>query len=445
MSADTIAAIATPAGRGAVGIVRLSGPGAAAIAAAMSGSLPSPRTAGLRTIRDPAGVPLDDALVLFFPGPASFTGEDVVEIQAHGAPVILEAIVDAACAGGARRARPGEFTERAFLNDRIDLAQAEAVADLVDAASLGAARAARASLGGAFSQQVAALAEVLLTLRVQVEGALDFSDEDIDWIARGAVPQHLAALRGDLATLRADAARGARLAQGLTVVLAGPPNSGKSTLLNRLCGEDLAIVTDVPGTTRDPLRHDLALSGIPVRLIDTAGLRATSDLVEREGVARSRARLAEADIVLMLLDDSDPRPATDDEAGFVPGAGQAVLRVRNKIDASGRAPGAADDDGSVAISARDGDGVDALLGALRDAAGGGETEAPFSARARHLEALDRCDAALQRAEAAVAAGRDVDIAATELAAAHDALGQVSGAVDSEGLLGAIFSRFCIGK
>ena len=444
MSADTIAAVATPAGRGPVGIVRLSGSGAATIAAAMSGPLPSPRTAGLRTIRDAAGDPLDEALVLFFPGPASFTGEDVVEIQAHGAPVVLEAIVDAACAGGARRARPGEFTERAFLNDRIDLAQAEAVADLVDAASIGAARAARASLGGAFSHQVAALAERLLTLRVQVEGALDFSDEDVDWIARGAVPEHLAALRSDIATLRADAARGARLAQGLTVVLAGPPNSGKSTLLNRLCGEELAIVTDVPGTTRDPLRHDLVLAGIPVRLIDTAGLRATDDVIEREGVARSRAQLAEADIVLMLVDDSDPRAATDDESGFVPAVAQAVLRVRNKIDASGRAAGAVDD-GTVAISARDGDGIEALLAALRDVAGGGETEAPFSARARHLEALDRCDAALQRAGAAVAAGRDVDIAATELTAAHDALGQVSGAVDSEALLGAIFSRFCIGK
>lgn len=440
MPGDTIVAVATPAGRGAVGVVRISGPEAFAVATALCGRLPPPRRAGLRCLQDASGEPLDEALVLVFPAPRSFTGEDVVELQGHGAPVLLEAIVAAACAGGARRADPGEFTQRAYLNDKLDLAQAEAVADLVAASSLTAARAARASLAGAFSARVATLGEALLDLRVQIEGALDFSDEDIDWLARGEVRPRLAAVRDDVARLRAEAARGARLAEGLTVVLAGAPNSGKSTLLNRLCGEDLAIVTEVPGTTRDPLLHDLLLDGMPLRLVDTAGLRDTEDRVEREGVARSYRRMQEADVVLHLLDDT----ASPEAPAPTLATGQQLIRVRNKCDLSARPPGI-NADGSVAISARDGHGIEPLLDALRSAAGLQQGDAPFSARARHLQILADCAAALARAEAALATGSDLDIAAAEVAAAHGALGQITGGADSEDLLGAIFSRFCIGK
>lgn len=439
MRGDTIVAIATPVGRGAVGMVRISGPEAFAVAGALCGQLPPPRQAALRSLRDADGEALDEALVLVFTGPHSFTGEDVVELQGHGAPVLLEGIVDAACAAGARRAGPGEFTQRAYLNDKLDLAQAEAVADLVAASSLSAARAARASLAGAFSTYVTALAEAVLDLRVQIEGSLDFSDEDIDWLARGEVRPRLQAVREDLLRLRAEAARGARLAEGLTVVLAGVPNSGKSTLLNRLCGEDLAIVTEVPGTTRDPLVHDLLLDGMPLRLVDTAGLRETEDRVEREGVARSYRRMQEADVVLQLLDDTieaEPPPELTQ--------GQQLLRVRNKCDLSGE-PAGASDDGSVRICARDGRGVDSLLDAIRALAGLQQGEAPFSARARHLQALSDADTALVRATAALDAREDLDIAAAELAAAHKSLDRITGGADSEDLLGAIFSRFCIGK
>lgn len=439
MRGETIVAIATPGGRGAVGVVRISGPAAFAVATALCGKLPPPRQAALRSLRDGAGEPLDEALVLVFAGPHSFTGEDVVELQGHGAPVLLEGIVAAACAAGARRAGPGEFTQRAYLNDKLDLAQAEAVADLVAASSVSAARAARASLAGVFSARVTALGEALMDLRVQIEGSLDFSDQDIDWIARGEVRPRLETARGDIAELRAQAARGARLAEGLTVVLVGAPNSGKSTLLNRLCGEDLAIVTEVPGTTRDPLVHDLLLDGMPLRLIDTAGLRETEDRVEREGVARSYRRMQEADVVLQLLDDTtepEPVPAL--------AQGQQLLRVRNKCDLSGQPAGTCED-GSVRICARDGQGIEALLNAIQAIAGLQQGEAPFSARARHLQALSDADTALASAAAALDAREDLDIAAAELAAAHTALGRITGGADSEDLLGAIFSRFCIGK
>ncbi|WP_043769506.1 tRNA uridine-5-carboxymethylaminomethyl(34) synthesis GTPase MnmE [Algiphilus aromaticivorans] len=439
MRGETIVAIATPGGRGAVGVVRISGPAAFAVATALCGKLPPPRQAALRSLRDADGEPLDEALVLVFTGPHSFTGEDVVELQGHGAPVLMEGIVKAACEAGARRAGPGEFTQRAYLNDKLDLAQAEAVADLVAASSLSAARAARASLAGVFSTQVTALAEALLDLRVQIEGSLDFSDEDVDWLARGEVLPRLHTVREDLEQLRGEAARGARLAEGLTVVLAGAPNSGKSTLLNRLCGEDLAIVTDVPGTTRDPLVHDLLLDGMPLRLVDTAGLRETEDRVEREGVARSYRRMQEADVVLQLLDDTaEPEPPPE----LAPG--QQLLRVRNKCDLSGR-PAGARTDGSVRICARDGQGIEALLDAIRALAGLQQSEPPFSARARHLQALSDAGTALARAAAALDAREDLDIAAAELAAAHTALGRITGGADNEDLLGAIFSRFCIGK
>lgn len=442
IEADTIAAIATPGGRGAVGIVRLSGSQAAAIAAQLCGDLPPPRQAALRRIVDAEGTALDEALVVYFPGPRSFTGEDVVEIQGHGAPVVLEALVEAACRLGARRARPGEFSERAFLNDRVDLAQAEAIADLVDAASLAAARAARASLSGAFSERMRSFAETLLDLRVQVEGALDFSDEDVDWIDRGDVHERLRRVLDDLQKVRAQAVNGVRLAQGMEVVLAGAPNSGKSTLLNRMCGDDVAIVTEVAGTTRDMLQYDLVIDGAPVRLVDTAGLRITEDIVEREGVRRSRARIDEADVVLLLGDDRLESPF--DDSALPTGATGPILRVYTKSDLSG-GPAGRTADGGVRISAHTGAGMDTLRAMLAEQLGIHPREAPFSARARHVEAIDRALAALVRARSALISHRELDMVAAEFGDAHRELGTITGATDSEGLLGAIFSRFCIGK
>jgi len=441
-TADTIAAIATPGGRGAVGVVRLSGAMAGRIAARLCGELPPPRQAGLRRVADADGEGLDEALVLYFPAPRSFTGEDVVEIQGHGAPVVLEALVDAACRLGARRARPGEFSERAFLNDRVDLAQAEAIADLVDAASLSAARAARASLSGTFSRLMHGFGETLLDLRVQVEGALDFSDEDVDWLDRGNVRQRMADVLAELRAVRAQAVNGARLAQGLEVVLAGAPNSGKSTLLNRMCGDDVAIVTEIAGTTRDMLQYDLVIEGAPVRLVDTAGLRFTEDTVEREGVRRSRARIEQADVVLLLGDDRLEDPF--DDSALPESQRDEVLRVHTKCDLSGRAAGTTPD-GGLRISAQTGAGIDTLRAMLAERLGVSPREAPFSARARHVEAIDLALAALGRAQSALVAQQELDMVAAEIGTAHQALGTITGAVDSEALLGAIFSRFCIGK
>lgn len=440
----TIVAVATSGGRGAVGIVRLSGPQAMVVAAALCGPLPAARTAGLRTVCDADGTALDEAVVLCFPAPASYTGEDVVEIQGHGSPVLLEAIVAAACARGAERARPGEFTERAYVNGRMDLSQAEAVADLINSASMAAARAARASLGGVFSQRVHALVDRLIELRVQAEGAIDFSDEDVDWLEEAGVRPGLDALLADMHHLRREARGGSRLAEGLQVVLAGAPNTGKSTLMNLLCGEDLAIVTDIAGTTRDVLRHDFLLDGVPVRLVDTAGLRETSDAIEAEGVRRSRAQIAAADIVLCLRVDGEVEPEALIRQMHEAAPDARLLHIHNKCDLSGAAAGVIDDH-SVRIAARDGAGLEALRQLLRNAAGMTEGEPPFSARQRHLDALDRALGAAADAAERLQHRGQLDLAADELRRAQDYLGEITGVTTTEDLLGAIFSRFCIGK
>lgn len=443
MSPDTIAAQATPAGRGAVGIVRLTGPEATAIAARIcGGNLPSARTPALRTLRDHTGKALDDALVLLFEGGRSYTGEDTVEFQCHGAPVVLETLIDTCCAFGARRAEPGEFTRRAYENGRLDLAQAEAVADLIEAGSVAAARAARASLSGVFTRRLEAINAAAMDLRVLMEGAIDFSDEDIDWLAHGNVPDRLEQLFNEVTTLQQEAARGATLAQGLELVIAGPPNSGKSTLLNRLCGDELAIVTNIPGTTRDALTFDLLLDGVTLRVSDTAGLRDTDDPIEREGVRRSRQRIGTADIVLLVRDDTSEQQ--DNEPDML--SDRRYITVYNKCDLSGRSPGpVAGNAAAVAISARDDLGIDALLTALRRLAGNREIEAPFSARSRHLAALAEASDLLVSAHRRLTEGDGVDIAAADLLAAQNALGSITGATSNEALLGAIFSRFCIGK
>lgn len=445
---DTIAAIATPPGRGALGIVRLSGPGADTIARKLCGELPEPRVAALRHFRDADGAAIDEGVVLRFVAPNSFTGENVVELQGHGGPVVLQALLAAACAQGARLARPGEFSERAFLNGRIDLAQAEAIVDLIDAGTRDAARAALRSLDGALSARVTALVDELTALRVFVEGALDFSDEDVDWLADASLHLRVTTLRQHLQQLLADAGRGRRLRDGLTVALTGRPNVGKSTLLNRLAGAEVAIVTDIPGTTRDLLRENLDLDGLPLTLVDTAGLRDSDDPVEREGVRRARAALAQAEAALFIVETPQGITAPDQALLETLPAGLQTLVVHNKCDLAGVTPGRWEQDGRVhlRLSASTGAGVDGLVRELHRLAGLGETtQGAFSARTRHLDALRRTLAFVHDAEQRLTEGADAELAAEELRLAQDALGEITGRISSDDLLGAIFARFCIGK
>lgn len=447
---DTIAAIATPAGRGGVGILRLSGPSAFAIAHRIAGELPPPRTAALRDFRDAGGETIDRGLVLAFPAPRSFTGEDVVELHAHGGPVLLDLLLRAACAHGARIARPGEFSERAFLNDRLDLAQAEGIADLIDASSRDAVLAARRSLDGEFSTRVQALAQAFLDLRVFVEGALDFSDEDIDWLSDAALQAQLHAALDDLRALRADAAQGRRLREGLVVAIAGRPNSGKSTLLNRLAGAEAAIVSDIPGTTRDTLREHLVVAGMPVTVVDTAGLRETRDPIEAEGIRRTWQALERSELAIYVADDREGVTHEDRVLLARLPAGLARLVVLNKCDLTARPAGpetAAEDLGAcVRLSAATGAGLDALRTAIAAAAGmGAGSEGVFSARARHIDALARTQAHADTAARWLSGQGAAELVAEELRLAHDALGEITGRVTTEDLLGAVFSRFCIGK
>ena len=438
---DTIAAIATAAGAAGVGVVRVSGPGCAAIAQALLGRAPTPRHAHYLAFRDADGEVIDDGLLLSFPGPRSYTGEDVLELQAHGSPVLLARLLARCLALGARPARPGEFTERAFLAGKLDLAQAEAVADLIAAGSEAAARAARRSLDGEFSRRVHAVVEDLTGLRTWLEAALDFPEEEIDFLAAPELHARLAAVTAALAALRADAGRGKRLVDGLHVVIAGAPNAGKSSLLNALAGEERAIVTDIAGTTRDLLREQVRLDGIEITLVDTAGLRESPDRVEAEGIRRARVELARADLVLAVLDDRAPVPPT----GLPPGV--PVLWLHNKADLTG-APAHAEErpDGRhLWLSARDGTGLDALRQALGAAAGRGEgQDGAFSARARHLDALDAAAGHLDSAARQLAAGAG-ELAAEDLRATQAVLGSITGTVDADALLGRIFASFCIGK
>jgi tRNA modification GTPase len=445
---DTIAAVATAPGRGAVGIVRLSGPQAFAIAQHMTGPLPPARHAALRVLRDAQGAALDEGLVLAFAQPDSYTGEDVVELQGHGGPLVLDLLVRAACALGARPARPGEFSERAFLNGRMDLAQAEAVADLINAATEQAARAAQRSLHGEFSTRVEALTEELIGLRIFIEGALDFSDEDVDWLGDAALHERLATLISHLHELLAAAAQGRRLREGLSVALAGQPNVGKSTLLNRLAGADAAIVTEIPGTTRDVLRESVNLDGLPVTLVDTAGLRETDEPVERIGIERAWRAVNEAELVLFLVDDR--AGVTDDDRvllGRLPPVGEVVV-VRNKCDLSGQPPERAVREGRVELrlAANTGAGLDALKLEIRRAAGLSATgESTFSARTRHVDALQRALACTSDADKRLREGAAAELAAEDLRLAQRALSEITGAFTTEDLLGRIFSQFCIGK
>jgi tRNA modification GTPase len=438
---DTIAAIATAAGRGGVGIVRLSGPQAKGIAEAVCGATLRPRNAHYARFRGRNDETIDDGIALWFRAPASYTGEDVVELQAHGSPVVLHELLETCCAHGARRARAGEFSERAWENGRLDLAQAEAVADLIAAGDLRAARAARRSLEGEFSRRVDALAQALLALRVQLEASIDFSDEELDADGEAMLRQRLQDACAQLDALLAAAEQGRRLRDGLHAVIVGPPNAGKSSLLNALAGNDRAIVADVPGTTRDLLQETVRVDGVELTLVDTAGLREEGDAIEREGMRRARAELARADAALVVLDARDPaagREAVEASLAGVP----EVVWLHNKRDLVPAAASGGEGD-SILVSARTGEGLDALHARLRILAGGGG-EGAFSARARHVEALRRAGGLLGEAAAGLAATRP-ELAADSLRRAHDALGEITGRVLPDALLGHIFATFCIGK
>lgn len=445
---DTIAAVATAPGRGGVGVLRLSGPAAFEVAAALTGELPSPRTAALRTFRDADGEALDRGLVLCFTAPASFTGEDVVELQGHGSAAALDGLLRAACVLGARVARPGEFSERAFVNGKLDLAQAEAIIDLVDAGSARAAKAAFQSLEGRFSTRITTLAEGLVAARVFVEGALDFSDQDVDWLADADLHDRLAGLADALRQLTVDAQRGRVLQQGLKIVLSGAPNVGKSTLLNQLAGVDAAIVTEVPGTTRDVLREHLTLDGLPVTLIDTAGLRDTDDAIEAEGIRRAWKAIESADLVWFLFDDRQGMSADDAALLARLGDDRPCWRLANKVDLSGGEPGWRADAAlpTLGLAAKSGQGIPELVTALHQHAGLTGSEEPlFTARTRHVDALRRAAEHLARARDHLGQQAFAELAAEELRLAHDALGEITGRFTQEDLLGRIFAGFCIGK
>ena len=443
---QTIAAVATAPGVGAVAIVRLSGSEALAIAKRLTGIQPVPRFAEICSYRAADGRRIDRGLLLYFPGPHSYTGEDVVELHAHGGPVVSDWLMQTLNDYGARAAEPGEFTLRAFLNDKLDLTQAEAVADLVDSRSRRAARAALRSLSGRFSEAVAAVQEGLTELRVLIEAWLDFPDEELDLATRQELAARLAAVQANLKALIAGAGRGAALRDGLCVAIAGPPNAGKSSLLNRLAGYDAAIVTDIPGTTRDALRERLSLDGVPIDIVDTAGLRASADPVEREGVRRAQRELGRADHTLWLGDIRDGLDVALAAASAELAPDQPATMILNKVDLSADAPGAFEHTGRsvIRLSALTGAGVELLIDHLKSLAGWtGEAAGTFSARRRHLDALERVRESLERAQEHLPGA--LELAAEELRASQTALSELTGEITSDDLLGEIFSSFCIGK
>ena len=445
-STQTIAAVATATGVGAVAIVRLSGSEALAIAKRLTGIEPVPRFAEICSFRAANGRLIDRGLLLCFPGPHSYTGEDVVELHVHGGPVVSDWLVRTLCDFGARAAEPGEFTLRAFLNDKLDLTQAEAVADLIDSRSRRAARAALRSLRGRFSEEVGVLQTGLTELRTLIEAWLDFPDEELDVATGHELAGRLAAVQASLEALIAGAARGAALRDGLSVAIAGPPNAGKSSLLNRLAGHDAAIVTDIPGTTRDALRERLSLDGVPIDIVDTAGLRAATDPVEREGVRRAQRELGRADHALWLGDIREGLDAAFAAASAVLAADQPFTLILNKVDLSADEPGAFEHAGRAVfrLSALAGEGVDLLIDHLKSLAGwSGEAAGTFSARRRHLDALERVREALDRAGEHLPGA--LELAAEELRASQTALSEITGEITSDDLLGEIFSSFCIGK
>jgi tRNA modification GTPase len=437
---DLIAAIATASGRGGVGVVRISGPDVSPLAEAILGRVPEPRHATFCRFLDDEGGVLDEGIALHFAAPYSFTGENVLELQGHGGPVVLDLILQRCVELGARLAEPGEFTRRAYLNGKLDLAQAEAVADLIDAASSEAARSAVRSLSGAFSVRIAELVDALTRLRMLVEATLDFPEEEIDFLRDADAFGRLDSIDGSLRAVRAQARQGALLREGLTVVLIGQPNVGKSSLLNQLAGFEAAIVTEIAGTTRDTVRAAIQIEGVPLHIIDTAGLRETDDAVEKMGIARTWAALENADVALLLVDAAHGVGA--EEANILSHLRDVTrLTIHNKIDATGEPPRMRDDE--IWLSAKTGVGVDLLRSKLLESAGWQAVgEGAFMARARHLDALARGAAHLAAARESTA---QLELFAEELRLAQAALSEITGEFTADDLLGEIFSKFCIGK
>jgi tRNA modification GTPase len=446
---DVIAAIATPHGRGGIGIVRVSGRDLSRIVDGVVGRALPPRVATRARFHGAHGEELDQGLALYFVAPASYTGESVLELHGHGGPAVLALLLKRCLELGARLAEPGEFTKRAFLNDKLDLAQAEGVADLIDAATATAARAAARSLSGAFSREIAAIVDALIELRMYIEATLDFPDEDIEFVRAADVQGRLSTLRARLSALVARSRQGSLLREGLDVVLIGAPNVGKSSLLNQLVGDDVAIVTPVAGTTRDAIRSSIEIRGIPLHIIDTAGLRDAADEVEKIGIERAWAAIARADLALIVTDARDPQGAAD--TAFIARLPAALPRivVRNKIDLAGLGPRAMVGGASrtVWLSAKTGAGVPLLQDAILDAAGAhADMEGTFLARTRHLQALDAAGAHLGAAAAHLASTQPpLELFAEELRDAQTALSAITGKFTADDLLGEIFSRFCIGK
>lgn len=444
-----IAAIATPPGRGGIGVVRVSGPDLTRVIEGAVGRALTPRVATRANFVDARGGTIDQGLALYFPAPASYTGETVLELHGHGGPTVLAQLLRRCLELGARLAEPGEFTKRAFLNGKLDLAQAESVADLIDAATSTAARAAARSLSGAFSSEIQAVVDGVTELRMFTEAALDFPDEDIEFVQAADAGGRLRRLRERLESVVTRSRQGSLLREGLDVVLIGVPNVGKSSLLNQLAGDDVAIVTPHAGTTRDAIRESVEIHGIPLRVIDTAGLRETSDAVEQAGIERTWAMIARADLALIVTDAR--APARQADAVIVARLPPALRRiiVRNKIDLAGVLPKRADAGGAseVWLSAKTGAGVDLLRQAMLAAAGAHEDmEGSFLARERHLEAMRAAAAQLAAAASHLdAAPPPLELFAEELRAAQQSLSAITGAFTADDLLGAIFSRFCIGK
>jgi tRNA modification GTPase len=439
---DTIVAIATARGKGGIGIIRISGLDIAQHVIDLTGKMLQPRRATHVRFLDANGAALDDGIALYFPAPHSFTGEQVLELQGHGGPQVLQLVLERCLQLGARLAQPGEFSRRAFLNGKLDLAQAEAIADLIDAGSRAAARSALRTLDGEFSRKINVLRDQLINLRMLVEATLDFPEEDIDFLEHADAWGKLALLQTSLGDVLAQARQGALLREGLNVVLIGQPNVGKSSLMNQLAGYEAAIVTEFAGTTRDTLREAIQIEGVPIHLIDTAGLRETEDPVERLGIARTWAALDKADVAVLLIDAA--HGIGDQEAEILSRLPQIPrLTVHNKIDIVAEAARALPDGNEIWLSAKTGAGIDLFRQRLLEIAGwSGSGEGVFIARARHLDALRRAESCLLRASSA---GRQLEFFAEELRLAQEAVSEITGEFSSDDLLGVIFSQFCIGK
>ncbi|MCC2525421.1 tRNA uridine-5-carboxymethylaminomethyl(34) synthesis GTPase MnmE [Vibrio coralliilyticus] len=453
MTTETIVAQATAPGRGGVGIIRVSGPLAAKVASEVTGKELRPRYAEYLSFAAQDGTQLDQGIALYFPNPNSFTGEDVLELQGHGGPVVMDMLIKRILQiPGIRTARPGEFSERAFLNDKLDLAQAEAIADLIDASSEQAAKSALKSLQGAFSNRIQTLVESLIHLRIYVEAAIDFPEEEIDFLADGKVSADLQTIIDNLTAVRKEATQGAIMREGMKVVIAGRPNAGKSSLLNALSGKESAIVTDIAGTTRDVLREHIHIDGMPLHIIDTAGLRDASDEVEKIGIERAWEEIEQADRVLFMVDGTttdatDPKEIWPDFVDRLP-SNIGMTVIRNKVDQTDETLGIChvNDPTLIRLSARTGQGVESLRTHLKECMGfAGGHEGGFMARRRHLEALEKAAEHLDIGQQQLEGYMAGEILAEELRIAQQHLNEITGEFSSDDLLGRIFSSFCIGK